>query len=350
MKQIFIGRYLKGFGRFMSLTHKLMHKSKERERREQILVFRGKYGLKATLDAFSIGRSTLFLWKQKQTKNDLEPKSKRPKKLRRPSTPQPVIAAVCQLRTAFPFLGKDKLEILLKQSAIKVSSSTIGRIIIRENLPKAPRQHVARTKHKKDRLPKDYQISKPGDLIGMDTIVIQENNSKKYIITAVDYFSRMAVSRVYKNANSHSAKDLLLRMRVALGSPVLGVNTDNGSEFMKEYETACKKLKIKHFWTYPRTPKMNPLAERFNRTIQEEARFPLFEEPIEIWNNFVNHYIMIYNFFRPHFALEYKTPVDVFLGSKKSNMLWTHTKVIIENQEKTKIKLDLRVFASSQCP
>jgi transposase InsO family protein len=325
MKQIFIGKYLLGFGRVMSLTQKLMNKSKECERREQVLAFWKKHDLKATIDAFSVGRSTLFLWKQKQKENDLEPRSKRPKNLRKPNTPLHIKKAVCQLRKAFPFLGKDKISILLKDTGIKVSSSTAGRIIKRENLPSAPRQHVARTKKKKDRLPKDYLIKAPGDLVGMDSIIIQENYQKKYIITAVDYFSRIAVSRVYKNLNSKNAKDLLLRMKVALGVDIQAVNTDNGLEFMKEYEAACRQLHILHFWTYPRTPKMNPYAERFNRTLQEEARFPLFEESIDTWNNFVNHYIMIYNFFRPHFALDYKTPVDIFLGSKKSNMLWTHT-------------------------
>ena len=52
---------------------------------------------------------------------------------------------------------------------------------------------------------------------------------------------------------------------------------------------------------------MNAFAERFNRTLQEEATFPLFSEPIEVWNRFLSHYLMQYNFFRPHHSLEYKT-------------------------------------------
>jgi len=39
----------------------------------------------------------------------------------------------------------------------------------------------------------------------------------------------------------------------------------------------------------------------------------------------VAHYIMLYNFFRPHYSLNYLTPVEKFLEGKKSNMLWTHT-------------------------
>jgi len=64
------------------------------------------------------------------------------------------------------------------------------------------------------------------------------------------------------------------------------VNTDNGSEFLKNFEQACNKMNIQHFFTYPRTPKMNPLAERFNRTIQEEAELPLVENSLQAWNRF----------------------------------------------------------------
>ena len=66
---------------------------------------------------------------------------------------------------------------------------------------------------------------------------------------------------------------------------------------------------------------MNPLAERFNRTIQEEANLPFVKNSLETWNKFIAHYIKQYNFFRPHCALNYLTPVEKFLGSRKSNML-----------------------------
>ena len=86
---------------------------------------------------------------------------------------------------------------------------------------------------------------------------------------------------------------------------------------------------IQHFFTYPRTPKMNPLAERFNRTIQEEAQLPMVSDPLEVWNAYLSHYLMQYNFWRPHTSLDFLTPVDKFIeafhNSHQSNMLWTYT-------------------------
>ena len=69
--------------------------------------------------------------------------------------------------------------------------------------------------------------------------------------------------------------DLLRRMHIALGVPMKAVNTDNGGEFLLHFEKACKKKKSNTSSLSLRTPKMNAFAERFNRTLQEEATFPL---------------------------------------------------------------------------
>ena len=329
MPTIFIGRWLKGFGRFINMTTKLRHKPTETEKRERILFFWQTHGLAATQAAFNVSRSTLFLWKKKQKNNDLKPKSRRPRRVRVPTTPSEIITAVCDLRRALPFLGKAKLVVILKRRGLTVSASTVGRIIKKRRLPRAPKLFVARKRKAVRRLrkPTDYEITAPGDLIGFDTITVQDKGRKRYLITAVDYFTRIAVCRAYDSPSSANAGDLLKRMQIVLGAPIKAVNTDNGSEFLKNFEQACQQAKprITHFFTYPRSPKMNPLAERFNRTIQEEAELPLVENSLSTWNRFVAHYIMLYNFFRPHYSLDYLTPVEKFLGSKKSNMLWTHT-------------------------
>ncbi|MBI1934438.1 transposase [Candidatus Peregrinibacteria bacterium] len=239
---------------------------------------------------------------------------------------------ICSLRRSFPFLGKTKLAWMLKDCGIHVSASTVQRTIHRFDLPSAPRQYVARKKaKKKPRLPRDHIADHPGDLVSLDGIVLQEAGQKKYIITALDHATRIAIARVYGALSSRSARDLLERMRLALGTPIQAVLTDNGSEFHATFEQACtEEPVIQHYWTYPRSPKMNARTERFNRTIQEEAVFPLFSESLDSWNAWIGHYIMVYNFFRPHQALAYKRPIDQYLSclslpEGKSRMWWTHT-------------------------
>ena len=313
----------------------------EAQRRAMILTFWKRHGLQATRDAFAVSRSTLFEWQQRlksgrKRLRALEPRSRRPHRLRVMTTPNAVIDRIRTLREQFPHYGKEKLYVLLKEQDVTVSSSTIGKIIKRWNLPHAPRMYVARRKRKmKPRLPKGNDPKKPGDLISMDTIVLQERGEKKFIVTALDHATRMAMARVYERLSSKSARDLLQRMQLSLGLPITAVLTDNGSEFYACYEQACKALEAAHYWTYPRSPKMNARTERFNRTIQEEVRFPAFDATIQQWNERLGLWLVEYNFYRPHYALDYRRPIDEYLSAltstpAESRMLGTHTPPCIQ--------------------
>ena len=55
-----------------------------------------------------------------------------------------------------------------------------------------------------------------------------------------------------------------------MNGKIENVQTDNGSEFHGEFEEACTKLEIEHYWSRVKTPKDNAGNERFNRTLQEE--------------------------------------------------------------------------------
>ena len=92
---------------------------------------------------------------------------------------------------------------------------------------------------------------------------------------------------------------------------------------MKDFETELTtdpKTTITHWHTYPRTPKMNAHAERFNRTIQEEfVQFhqELLFSNLPLFNKKLNDYISWYNTKRPHFALGLKTPKQVLAEYNK---------------------------------
>ncbi|MFZ8659775.1 integrase core domain-containing protein, partial [Klebsiella quasipneumoniae subsp. similipneumoniae] len=84
-----------------------------------------------------------------------------------------------------------------------------------------------------------------------------------------------------------------------------------------------------HIWTYPYTPKMNATCERFNRTLREqfiEFNELLLFEDLNLFNQRMAEYLVLYNSKRPHKSLELMTPVDYILReSKNCNMWWTHT-------------------------
>lgn len=75
---------------------------------------------------------------------------------------------------------------------------------------------------------------------------------------------------MYKNKSSLSTFDFLMRLSLLVDGKIAAILSDNGSEFAKYFEEACKRLKITHIYTRVKTPKDNAVDERFNRTLQEE--------------------------------------------------------------------------------
>ncbi len=74
---------------------------------------------------------------------------------------------------------------------------------------------------------------------------------------------------------------------------------------------------------------MNATCERFNRTLREqfiEFNELLLFEDLNLFNQRMAEYLVLYNSKRPHKSLELMTPVDYILReSKIDNMWWTHT-------------------------
>ncbi|HBR3423918.1 TPA: transposase, partial [Klebsiella pneumoniae] len=95
------------------------------------------------------------------------------------------------------------------------------------------------------------------------------------------------------------------------------------------FDKTLQEASIKHIWTYPYTPKMNATCERFNRTLREqfiEFNELLLFEDLNLFNQRMAEYLVLYNSKRPHKSLELMTPVDYILReSKNCNMWWTHT-------------------------
>lgn len=69
---------------------------------------------------------------------------------------------------------------------------------------------------------------------------------------------------------------------------------------------------------------MNAICERFNRTLREPL---LLFEDLNIFNQKLAEYLVLYNSKRPHKSLELLTPVECILRENKNcNMWWTHTR------------------------
>lgn len=299
-----------------ALTDKLTEQAKHRIK---ILDWHKAHGKNSSLTArhFGIGRMTLFRWQKRVEKFGLlglNESSKKPKRLRTPVTPWPVIARIMELRKQYPAWSKHKLAAILKREGFKCSASTAGRILKRKGLidKKISKKKRKSALHPRLRFPKGLRIHCEGQMIQMDTkYIMLVGGSKFYQFTAIDVLSKQRVLRVYSSQSSRNGALFLRECIASFPFPILNVQTDNGAPFLKEFDALCKKLNLPHYFIYPRHPKENTYVEISHEADEREfyqngkvsSLLPVMQENMKEWEG-------VWNTFRPHEALGQVTPVE----------------------------------------
>ena len=282
---------------------------------------KAKKNAKQTCRYFAIQRSLWYYWRKRFDENNLrtlEDEFKAPKNTRKKEYTNLQYARVVLLRKKHIRYGKLKLLKIYEKKYPddkKISSWKVQCIIkISGICYNAKRQSQANKKRQKSQVKKRItdlkKKPKTGYLICLDTIVRHYNGRKRYILTAIDKYAKIAYARMYYNHSSLSAKDFLERLAYLLDGKFENLQTDNGSEFLQHFEKGCSQLKVPHYFSRTRTPKDNSECERFNRTLQEEfIQLGNMTEDMDIFNRNLTEWLIEYNLHRPHQSLQYLTPI-----------------------------------------
>jgi len=286
---------------------------------------------------FKVSRKTFYKWFARyqasgKSLSSLEDKPKVPIVRRKTNLNFNTELKIKHLREKYVRLGKVKLQKLFKtEHSQYVSQSHITYVITKYNLYFDPvKAKNIRSKKIKGKGAKKIRINKtnPNNYLSStkpfffctDTIVLYlPYGIKRYILTAVEHEKKIAYARSYSTKSSLSAFDFLLRLSALVDGKIAAILSDNGSEFGKYFDQACRRLKIIHIFTRIRTPKDNSVNERFNRTIQEEFMEvdeyfeSLLTQPALIQaNQRLTDWLVFYNFKRPHQTLDYLTPFEYY--------------------------------------
>ena len=270
---------------------------------------------------FGISRKTFYKWHNRYDPSNLytlEDKSKAPINKRQKEITPIEEMRVVQLRKQYIKYSKIKLsKIYLKKYEKPISSWKIQYTIEKYKLYPNPKK-IARITHKRLNAIKRKRIAqlkkkpKNGFLICLDAVELRFNGIKRYIFTGIDNYSKVAFARMYKHSNSYNASDFLNRLLYLTNGNIENIQTDNGSEFEKYFNQACKKYQLTRYYSRPRTPKDNSVNERFNRTLQDEfIDLGNFNPDIQIFNKKLTNWLIEYNFKRPHQTLNYEVPIKM---------------------------------------
>jgi len=226
----------------------------------------------------------------------LQDRSHRPKRLRQPTTPSEVVVEIVRLRKQYPAWSKYKIEVILKRKGIKVSASTVGRVLKRRGLidQKISKKRKKATLSPKARFPRGLKVSQPGDMIQMDTKCIMLTGGKRfYQFTAIDVLTKQRVLNIYLSEPSRNGVKFLKECLKEFPFSIRAIQTDNGSSFQKEFERECKELNIPHYFIYPRSPKQQSYVEISHKADEYEfyqqgkvcSLLEIMRKEIKEWQN-----------------------------------------------------------------
>jgi putative transposase len=286
---------------------------------------RGTKNVALTCRHFGISRQTFYRWRKRYEPLDLtslEERSHRPHRVRHATWSFLLAGKVLTLRLQFPRWGKDKLAVLLRRQGETVSTSMVGRILtrlkgsgqlvepLRWAVPGSRRR--LRPRPYAVRKPKQYAVSRPGDLVEVDTLEVRPVPGVRFKqFTARDVVSRWDVIQAHGRATAFAASQFLQTLLHRMPFSVRALQVDGGSEFAAEFEQACQQRGLHLFVLPPRSPKLNGAVERANRTHTEEF-YQVHACSLEMkkLNRELRHWEKIYNTVRPHQSLGYLTPLQ----------------------------------------
>lgn len=309
--------------------------SRDARRRLAMLDWHRAHGgnVSRTARHFGYARPTVYRWLERYDRfrlETLEDRPSAPHRRRRPTWTMAQLAAVKAVRQTYPRWGKDKLRILLRRQGIVLSTSMIGRILARLRRsgelgePVRRRMGVRQRRWARPyaiRRPADWTVSRPGDLVELDTLDIRPLPDRVWKqFTARDVVSRWDVVELGRRATAQAAAEVLDRLAERMPFSVRAISIDNGSEFMAEFEIACQARDIRLFVLPPRSPKLHGAVERANRTHTEEFYEVTTAEPeLEAFQVELRAWETVYNTIRPHQSLGYLTPAE-YLASVGINV------------------------------
>src|SRR4030067_46101 len=226
-----------------------------------------QYGLKPTMDAFGVSKTSLYRWKDSLEKSkgrlvSLVPTSTRPKTSRAMLTNLRLVEFIKEMRKEHGNVGShiikpflDKYATLL--SVPSVSYSNIEKVIRRRHLTFESRTKSKRqTRYSKFRIRKSPKVRTPG-YIQMDSITVYINQEKFLFMSVIDILTKLALVKRVNSLSAVNAKRVFQDFQTICPYHIRKVQTDNGSEFLASFHECLEDQKIPHIFIYPKSPRIN---------------------------------------------------------------------------------------------
>jgi putative transposase len=258
-----------------------------------------KLSVEAQCEALGLSRSSYYYEPIKESKGTLQ-----------------LMRRIEELHYEYPAYGYRKIHAHLQREGINLNEKKMERIwsslgfrsiLPRPNLSKPSGLYV-----RYPYLLNGLWIDKPNVVFSTDITFIPLAKGFIYLITVIDWFSRYTLS--WEISNTLSVDFCLVALEKALEKAIpTYFNTDQGSQFTSDaFVSILKKHSIGISFDGVERAIDNVYQERSWWSLKYERLYPGCYESVSEVSKAINEYYRYFNCDRPHQALLYATPHEIY--------------------------------------
>lgn len=232
-----------------------------------------------------------------------------------------VMKELDRLYTSHPEYGKRRMSVMLKRAGMEVGVD-LARSLMRKMGLEAigPKPNLSKPNIAHKKFPyglRDVPIVRPNQVWSTDITYIPMRNGFLYLTAVIDWYSRYILSwRLSNSLDGRFCREVLIEALERFGTPEW-FNTDQGSQYTSlEFIAILENAMILISMDGKGRALDNVWIERFWRTIKYEEIYPRDYVDGLVAHQSLGVYFPYYNEIRPHSALGYMTPGQVYRGGE----------------------------------
>jgi len=230
-----------------------------------------------------------------------------------------IMSRIDYWHTTMPYLGTRKIAVQLRQEGYNA-----GRKLVRSYMQEMgihavyPKANTSKRNYKESIVPyllRNKTICVPNQVWSVDITYIKLHRGHMYLTAVIDWYSRKIMG--WELSDTLDTRPVLAAVENAVekyGTPAI-INSDQGCQFTSDdYKQLLRSFGIRQSMDGKSRWADNIMIERWFRSLKCESLYiSEYETPKEL-RRLVRDYITEYNTVRPHKALDYRTPEDVYTG------------------------------------
>jgi putative transposase len=218
--------------------------------------------------------------------------------------------------THTPFYGIRRMTAMLRQQGQVVNPKRVGRLLRLMGLeaiyPKPRLSQPGATPQRYPYLLREVPIMRPDQVWSTDITYVRMRRGFLYLVAILDWFSRYVLAWVVSNTLDGSFCLQALDAALAQATPEV-FNTDQGAQFTcHAFTSRLAEAGVRISWDGRGRALDNVFVERLWRSVKYEEVYLHDYDTVREAVSGLGRYFRFYNQERPHQALAYRTPAQVY--------------------------------------